>query len=67
MRYAVCLDEHFNATTGTCAHITFLDHPPSLLPPMTVGEGLAVSGGIVAVLGVAFCIRIISRVMWRVG
>lgn len=65
MKYAACLDPHYDQATGTCAQIVFVD-PPSLLPPMTVGEGLAVSAAIVGVLGVAFIIRLVQRVGFRV-
>lgn len=67
MKTATCLDQHYDANTGTCAQVTWVEQPSSLLPPMTTADGLAVSGGIVLVLGVAFCIRLASRVGWFVS
>jgi hypothetical protein len=64
MRYATCSDQHFDPVAGTCAQIVWIDQPSSLLPPMTTGEGLAVSVAIVGVLGVAFVIRVVIRVAW---
>lgn len=66
MRYAACLEQHFDPVTGTCAQIVFVDSP-TLLPPMSVQEGLQISAAIVAVLGVALCIRLVARIGWKVG
>lgn len=65
MKYAACLDQHYDANTGTCSQVVFVEIPSSsILPPMTIGEGLEVSAAIVGVLGVAFVIRLASKVAW---
>jgi hypothetical protein len=68
MKYAACADQHYDANTGTCAQITFVELPSSsLLPPMTTGEGMAVSAAIVGVLGIALGIRLMVRIARSAG
>lgn len=64
MKYATCADQNYDANTGVCSQIVWTDQPSSLLPPMTTDEGVAVSAAIVAVLGIAFVIRMIRQVGW---
>lgn len=62
MRVLVCLDVE-PAVDGTCTSEAWVDQP-TLLPPLSVEEGLLLSGAMITVMCTAWSLLFVRRYLW---
>lgn len=63
MWYLVCNDPAFDGV-GTCTNQSWV-LVQGLLPSLTITQGLQIGGAIGAVWGLAFCVRMLRKFLWR--
>ena len=64
MKYAACPDIYYDPNTGTCAQVVFVDMP-SILPALTVAQGLQIGGVILTLWASAFALKFVRRFLFR--
>ena len=61
--YATCDGANVDASTGQCSAVVWVDGSPTLLPPLSVGDGGTIAMAIVAVWALAFGVNAVCRVI----
>jgi hypothetical protein len=59
-----CAQLDYDASTGTCTNEVWLDQP-ALLPPLSVEEGLLISGAMITVICTAQGLKMLRRYIWK--
>jgi hypothetical protein len=55
-----CAEQDFNVSTGTCSHPVWAVQP-SLLPPLSIADGLQLAGAIAGLWVIGFIIRTVRK------
>lgn len=58
-----CAAQDFDVSTGVCSHQVWIDSP-TVLPPLSVSDGLVLSSAILGLWAIAFGLRFIRRFIW---
>lgn len=58
---ATCADGSYDASTGTCSAIVWVDQSNGVLPVLSIDDAYAISQAMVLLWTVAYCWKVLNR------